>query len=192
MSDSIISNPPPSNFIHRLSRLIYINIIAYLELWLQTGYGLVNEFTDHLHTRLGITRNYSASINFHNSQITTVPSKFLQPAMSSSAIPWQRLLTMEILQLHALSFCLHRLPCRNQLTGRPSSLLYNFSAWTALPVSNSKSIVVCVFVSAETCLPSSCSEAVILYSSVANKLLYRYSIKMFLGLVNLTKGQAYS
>jgi hypothetical protein len=36
----------------------------------------------------------------------------LQPAISSIAVPWQRLLTVEILQLHVLRFYLHSLPRR--------------------------------------------------------------------------------
>jgi hypothetical protein len=38
------------------------------------------------------------------------PLKFLQPAVSSLAVPWQRFLTVEILQLHALRSSLHKLP----------------------------------------------------------------------------------
>jgi hypothetical protein len=40
------------------------------------------------------------------------PLSFFQPAVSSSVVPWQRLLTVEIFQLHALRFVLYRLPCR--------------------------------------------------------------------------------
>jgi streptolysin S family bacteriocin protoxin len=39
------------------------------------GFELVNAFIDHLYTRLGITSNYSATANLHNSQITTAPAK---------------------------------------------------------------------------------------------------------------------
>jgi hypothetical protein len=38
-----------------------------------------------------------------------------QPTVSSSTVPWQRLITVEILQLHALRFYLHSLLCRTQL-----------------------------------------------------------------------------
>jgi hypothetical protein len=49
-------------------------------------------------------------------KITTTPAKhFFQPAVSSPAVPWQRLLTGEILQLHALRSSLLRLPWRTQL-----------------------------------------------------------------------------
>jgi hypothetical protein len=40
---------------------------------------------------------------------------FPQPAVSSSSFPWQRLLTAEVLQLHALRSFLHSHPCRTQL-----------------------------------------------------------------------------
>jgi hypothetical protein len=39
-----------------------------------------------------------------------------QPAVSSLAVPWQRILTVEILQLHALRSSLHSLPRRTQLS----------------------------------------------------------------------------
>jgi hypothetical protein len=39
------------------------------------GYGLVNEFTDHLCTPFGTTGNYSATANLHNSHITIAPTK---------------------------------------------------------------------------------------------------------------------
>jgi hypothetical protein len=39
------------------------------------GYGLVNEFIDHLYTSLGTTSNYSATANLHYSQITTALAK---------------------------------------------------------------------------------------------------------------------
>jgi hypothetical protein len=43
--------------------------------WVTAGFRLVNGFTDHLHTRPGITSNYSATANLHNSQMTTAPAK---------------------------------------------------------------------------------------------------------------------
>jgi hypothetical protein len=51
---------------------------------------------------------------------------------------WQRLLTVEILQLHEFRFHLHSVPCRT--------------------VSNSNSIVLCVFVATGMCLPIRCLE----------------------------------
>jgi hypothetical protein len=58
------------------------------------GFGLVNGFIDHLDTRLETTSNYSATADLHNPQITTAPAKPFQPAVSSLAFPWQRLLTV--------------------------------------------------------------------------------------------------
>jgi hypothetical protein len=84
------------------------------------GFVLVNGFTDHLYTRLGTTSSYSATAN-HNSQITTAPAKLFQPAVSLPAVPWQRLLTVEILQLHALKSSLQRLAYRTGLVAQLSS-----------------------------------------------------------------------
>jgi hypothetical protein len=55
--------------------------------------------------------------------------RFFQPAVSSPASPWQRLLTVEIFQLHALKSTVHRLPYRIQL-GRSNWLPHNSSAPT--------------------------------------------------------------
>jgi hypothetical protein len=76
----------------------------------------MNGFIDHLCTPLGTTGNYSATANLHTLQITTAPAKLFHPAMPSSAVPWQRLLTVEILQLPALRSYLHSLPCSTQLS----------------------------------------------------------------------------
>jgi hypothetical protein len=67
----------------------------------------VNGFVDHFYTPLGTTSNYSATTNLHNSQLTIAPAKVFQ-----TAVPWQRLLTVEILQLHALTSFLRRLRFR--------------------------------------------------------------------------------
>jgi hypothetical protein len=49
------------------------------------------------------TSNYSAVTDLHTLQITTAPAKPISlPVVSSPAVPWQRLLTVENLQLHAL------------------------------------------------------------------------------------------
>jgi hypothetical protein len=68
---------------------------------------LVNGFTDHLYTRLGTTSSYNATI--HKSPQHAL--SLFQLAVSS-AVPWQRLLTVEILQLHAVRPSLHSFPCR--------------------------------------------------------------------------------
>jgi hypothetical protein len=52
--------------------------------------------------------------------ISTIPKSpqhplcLFQSAVSSPAVPWQRLLTVEILQLQAFRSCLHSLPYRTQ------------------------------------------------------------------------------
>jgi hypothetical protein len=79
--------------------------------WLQTWYGLVNGFIDSLYTRLTSTSNYIVTANLHNSQITTAPAKPF-PGCCVFMFPGKRLLTVEILQLHALRFDLHYLPSR--------------------------------------------------------------------------------
>jgi hypothetical protein len=66
----------------------------------------VNGFVEHLHVRYGTTSSCSATDNLHTSQIKTAPAK------PFPSVPWQRLLTVEILQLHALRSCLRSLPYR--------------------------------------------------------------------------------
>jgi hypothetical protein len=86
--------------------------------WLQTGYGFVNGFTDHLYSELQV--NYSAIINLHTLQITTAPAKHFSSLLSSSAVRWQRLLTVESLQFPARRSYLHSLPFRTQLSAHNS------------------------------------------------------------------------
>jgi hypothetical protein len=62
--------------------------------------------------RLGTTSNCSTTANLHNSQITTALFKVFQPAVSSPAVPCQRLLTVKILQLPLLRSFHRRLPNR--------------------------------------------------------------------------------
>jgi hypothetical protein len=79
------------------------------------GFRLAIGFTDHLYTWLGPTSNYSATANLHNSQITTAPAKHFPFFCVFTSRSWQRLLTVEILHLHALKSSLHRLPYRTDL-----------------------------------------------------------------------------
>jgi hypothetical protein len=74
--------------------------------WLYPSYGLEIGFIDS-------TSNNSATANLQNSQFNTAPANLFQPAVSSPAVPWQRLLTAEILQLPALTSFLHRLSFRS-------------------------------------------------------------------------------
>jgi hypothetical protein len=80
------------------------------------------------------------------------PLSLFQTAMSSLAIPWQRLLIVEILKIHAPKYSLQT-PIQNWL-GQLNCLPYNSSAWTMQkhPISNSTSIVACRFIVVETCL----------------------------------------
>jgi hypothetical protein len=79
-----------------------------------------------------ITRNYKQSQRHrHSPQFIRSPQNprsFFKPAVYSPVVSWQRLLTVEILQLHALRSYLHSLPYSTQL-GRPSRLQENHSAW---------------------------------------------------------------
>jgi hypothetical protein len=47
-----------------------------------------------------------------------------QPVVSSPTVPWQRLLTVEILQLHALRSSLHRLPYRTNSTALVAPVVF--------------------------------------------------------------------
>jgi hypothetical protein len=49
----------------------------------------------------------------HHSLSPQHPLSPFQPVVSSPDVPWQRLLTVKILQLHELRFDLHSLPYRN-------------------------------------------------------------------------------
>jgi hypothetical protein len=78
------------------------------------GFGFDIGFSDHLYTPLMSTSNYSATIfTIHKSPQHTL--SLLQPAVSSPAVPWQRLLIVEIFQLHMLKSSLHKLPYRTDL-----------------------------------------------------------------------------
>jgi hypothetical protein len=63
----------------------------------------VNGFIDPLCTRLVRTITYSATANLHNPQSPHQTLSLLQPAVSSLVVSWERLLTVEFLQLHALT-----------------------------------------------------------------------------------------
>jgi hypothetical protein len=133
---------------------------------------LVNGFIDYLHTRLGTTSNYSVTANLHNSQITTAPAKLFQTAVSSPAVPWQRLLTVEILQLHALKSSLHRLPYG---THSVSLIIFKIYPRNGLNrkhlISKSTSIVAHRFIAGGTCLLNCCLETSLIYLSISRSFL---------------------
>jgi hypothetical protein len=71
---------------------------------------------------------------------------------------------VKILQCHALRSSCHSRPYRTQLNCHLNSLLFITPRWRPHRkhcVSNSKSTVPSVFVSAGTCLPSPCSETAV-------------------------------
>jgi hypothetical protein len=71
----------------------------------------VNGFTGLLQTATTINHNrFSDPRTLQISRAYANPLSLL--AVSSPAVPWQRLLAMEILQLHALRFYLHSVPYR--------------------------------------------------------------------------------
>jgi hypothetical protein len=134
-----------------------IKIVSPFRGCLWTGYWLVIGFIDYLCTPLGTTSNYSHIANLLNLQITRVPTNPFSSMLSSPAVPWQLLLTVEILQLHAFRFYLHSLRHRtpldwqlcnstadSQLTGSPqmSFLQPLCTDHVENIVSNSNSIVV--------------------------------------------------
>jgi hypothetical protein len=76
----------------------------------------------------GTTSNYSAIANLHTLQSTTATAKSLP------AVPWQRLLTVGILQLHALRFWSSRRPVQNSI----DNYQLNYSAISSqLPLQSS-------------------------------------------------------
>jgi hypothetical protein len=80
---------------------------------------------------MGNTGSYSAIANLHNSQFTTAPAKLFQIAVSSPIVPWRRILTLKILQLHALRFYLHSFPCRTWSLVGNSSQQWKFFSFCA-------------------------------------------------------------
>jgi hypothetical protein len=89
------------------------------------------------HTALGTTStsNYSAIANLHIVQITTRP--LLHSAVSSTAVSWQRLVTVEILQFPELRFhfysLLYRIPLDWQLRNSTNSHQPPGLLFTGLP-----------------------------------------------------------
>jgi hypothetical protein len=61
------------------------------------------------YTPLGTTNNYNATTISTNHKTTTVLLNIFQPAVPSLDVLWQRLLTVEILQLQETKFFLHSL-----------------------------------------------------------------------------------
>jgi hypothetical protein len=87
----------------------------------------LNWWTDFLTTYTHVSELYAITATLLNSTIHKSPQHSQSrpnPAVSSLAVSWQRLLTVEILQLHTLKFSLHRLPYRTDFFA-PIMLLIN-------------------------------------------------------------------
>jgi hypothetical protein len=84
-----------------------------------------------MYTPLGTTGNYSANANLRTLQFTATSATLFQPSLPSPAAPWQRLLTVETLQLPMLTSFLHRLSYRTACHVSPPELSIKYSAATA-------------------------------------------------------------
>jgi hypothetical protein len=105
-----------------------------VEILFRRGFGLVTGFIDHLYTKLRTTSNYSSIANHHTLQSPQHRLSLFQPAMSSQAVPWQRLLTVGHSSASALksspnacslpaNYFLHRLPYRTDVFAPVISLI---------------------------------------------------------------------
>jgi hypothetical protein len=97
------------------------------------------------------------------------PLSLFQPAVSSLAIPWQRLLTVEILQLHVLRFCLHSLLCRTHPTTQLCPLL--ITSRHGPHRKHRSSIVAFMSIATGTYLPSCCLETAVVRTTENTILL---------------------
>jgi hypothetical protein len=77
---------------------------------------------DLLTTRLVTTRNYSAIANLHTSQISTAQANSFQSALSSPVVTWQRLLSVESLQLLRSLSCPLAFNCTDQVLSSQTPL----------------------------------------------------------------------
>jgi hypothetical protein len=112
----------------------YINIVTISGCDCKRGLGWWIGFINHLYTQSGTTSNYSAIAYLHTLQITTAHAKsFFQPAVSSTAVPWQRYLKMEILQLSALAYYC---PAIEYLSTVNSTVAPSLQSSTQLPTLN--------------------------------------------------------
>jgi hypothetical protein len=129
------------------------------------GFGMINGFIDHLYTHHSELQAVTVPLLFSTTQKSPQHSlTSFQPAVSSPAVPWQRLLIMEILQLPALRSSLHSFPCRTQLSTEIVPTVLLITSRHGSHRKHSPSIVACVLVAAGTCLPSRCLETVAVYS----------------------------
>jgi hypothetical protein len=94
------------------------------------GMECITTFIEHLYTQLVTTSNYNAIADLHTLQITTAHAKYFPACCALPAVPWQRLLTPEILQLPALRSFLRRLSYRTACQLFPPESSIQFSAAT--------------------------------------------------------------
>jgi hypothetical protein len=85
------------------------------------------------------------------------PLSLFQPAVSTLAVPWQRLLTAEILRLHAVRSYLQSLPYQNSTELIAPTVLV-ITSRHGPHRKHSSSTVAFVSIAAGTCLPSCCPE----------------------------------
>jgi hypothetical protein len=114
----------------------------------------VNEFIDHLYTRLGTSSTYSTTTNIHNLQITRAHAK---PFPACCVFTSRFLGTVSISeksQLDALGFRLHSLLCRTQLATEiiAPTILVTISRHG--PHRKHRSIVMFISFASGMCLPS--------------------------------------
>jgi hypothetical protein len=132
-------------------------------------FGLMNRFTDHLYIRVVSTGNYSATAIYIIHKSPQHPLSLFQSAVSSPAVPWQRFLTVKILQLHALKSSLHRLLYRaDSVVPNVFEITPRHRPRRNIPFpASSTSTVARQFVAARTCLPSCCLERSLVYLPVS-------------------------
>jgi hypothetical protein len=106
-----------------------------------------------IHTTLNYVQAITAlSLIYTRYKSLQHPLSLFQPSAFTS-LSWQRLLRVEILQLHALRFCLHNLPWRSLLNWL-CPLFETF--WHEPHRKQSFSIVALGLFATETCLPRRC------------------------------------
>jgi hypothetical protein len=81
-----------------------VHIVTIWGVWLDMGF--------RLYSILGLFTTFGPIANLHSLHFTTAPLSIFKPAVFSTAVPWRRLLTVEILQLPVLRFSYHSRPCR--------------------------------------------------------------------------------
>jgi hypothetical protein len=140
------------------------NINCKLHEWLQTGFGLVNTFTDHLYSRLStktITRPPLIST------IHTSPQHPLSLFPVWCLFTSRTLTTASNIRDSSVSrtqVIFSRPPVHNWSEICPLLMVSLHEPHRKHPVSNSIPIVVCVLVDSGTSLPSRCTDTVVVYT----------------------------